>query len=67
MNQKFYISLSYNVFFPEVYALDRLKDSTKHPLTPAEYRRLKPLVAIQVFISVVFKFFFVTVLKCIIF
>lgn len=26
----------------EVYALDRLKDSTKHPLTPAEYRRLKP-------------------------
>lgn len=26
----------------EVYAMDRLKDSTKQPLTPAEYRRLKP-------------------------
>ncbi|XP_015769098.1 PREDICTED: protein phosphatase 1 regulatory subunit 36-like [Acropora digitifera] len=26
----------------EVYAIDRLKDSTKKPLTPAEYRRLKP-------------------------
>ena len=28
--------------FLEVYAMDRLKDSTKQPLTPAEYRRLKP-------------------------
>ena len=28
--------------FKEVYAMDRLKDSTKQPLTPAEYRRLKP-------------------------
>lgn len=26
----------------EVYAMDRLKDNTKQPLTPAEYRRLKP-------------------------
>ncbi|XP_029205519.2 protein phosphatase 1 regulatory subunit 36-like [Acropora millepora] len=26
----------------EVYAIDRLKDNTKKPLTPAEYRRLKP-------------------------
>ena len=30
------------VIFLEVYATDRLKDSTKTPLTPAEYRRLKP-------------------------
>lgn len=26
----------------EVYAIDRLKDNSKAPLTPAEYRRLKP-------------------------
>ncbi|XP_031554611.1 protein phosphatase 1 regulatory subunit 36-like [Actinia tenebrosa] len=26
----------------EVYAMDRLRDSNKKPLTPAEYRRLKP-------------------------
>ncbi|XP_048586607.1 protein phosphatase 1 regulatory subunit 36 isoform X2 [Nematostella vectensis] len=26
----------------EVYAIDRLRDSSKKPLTPAQYRRLKP-------------------------
>ncbi|CAH3153215.1 unnamed protein product [Porites evermanni] len=26
----------------EVYVIDRLKDNAKNPLTPAEYRRLKP-------------------------
>ena len=37
-----FLKRSILILLSEVYAMDRLKDSTKQPLTPAEYRRLKP-------------------------